>query len=138
LRFKWLLTIQLDPVSALPPELVTIIFANLDDASLKTACLVSSKWREHANSSAVWRQFFLSTFTPSKIGRSSYLQIGGMGLGKKERVGQEWKKMSLARIELEKRWANANPVAIYFCGTYLTELIVCHPSQSLSENVVEA
>jgi WD40 repeat protein len=116
-------SLLLDPVKALPTELVWTILSKLDEVSLINASHVSRAWRSHATSNHVWRDFFLSKFTPAKLDRSSYLQIGGLGIGKKERVAQEWRRMAIARIELEKSWERADPAAVYFCGH--TDSVYC-------------
>jgi F-box and WD-40 domain protein 1/11 len=95
----------------------------LDEASLVNASRVSKAWRAHATSNAVWKDFFLRKFTPTKAGRSSYLQMGGLGLGKLEKVAQDWYRMAKARVELERSWVRANPAATYFCGH--TDSVYC-------------
>lgn len=100
-----------------------MIFSKLDVASLFTMRDVSHAWRAQATASAVWKDLFLSKFAPNKAGRSSYLQIGGQGLGKLSRVPQEWESMTKARMNLDESWKAMNPAAIYFCGH--TDSVYC-------------
>jgi F-box and WD-40 domain protein 1/11 len=100
-----------------------MILGSLDEESLANASRVSRAWHDHASANSVWRDFFVSNFSPNKLGRSSYRQIGGYGLGKTKRIAQPWKEMAKARIQLEKNWEKANPSATYFCGH--TDSVYC-------------
>jgi WD40 repeat protein len=112
-----------DPVQSLPVELVEVVFSNLDLNSVISARLVSRSWNAVASSNAVWRSLFRERFVPNQAGRSSYLQIGGLGIGKPGRVPHNWFNMAKARAELDAKWREAQPSAFYFCGH--TDSVYC-------------
>ncbi|KAI5296317.1 ER membrane complex subunit 3 [Ascosphaera acerosa] len=49
---------HIDPCTVLPPEVVALVFAQLDVKSLLACALVSHSWRNRALQSAVWRQLY--------------------------------------------------------------------------------
>ncbi|KAF1985187.1 WD40 repeat-like protein [Aulographum hederae CBS 113979] len=112
-----------DFTDALPVELTTLIFAELDVDSLKAARIVCRKWRGIANSDAVWREVFLRRFTPPRYENPPPLVMGGLGTGIGERVSQPWEKMYRARWRLDQRWDKGNPAAVYFSGH--TDSVYC-------------
>jgi F-box and WD-40 domain protein 1/11 len=108
----------------LPIEIVFLVFKNLDILSLSSASCVSKNWNHAAAAPVVWRAVFLREFTPNQ-NDNAYLKIGGdgVGVGERRRVPQEWKKMALARREVERNWTAAKPKAMYFSGH--TDSVYC-------------
>jgi F-box and WD-40 domain protein 1/11 len=111
------LTIRfIDPVQALPGELMAQVLAFLDSDSLKNAELVSRNWHAQASSRHVWREVFRREYR-RRPGSSQgiYGKPRSMGMGK-TRPNQDWKKMLGVRRTLEKRWKEGKAAAIYLHG----------------------
>lgn len=50
--------LHMDPVTKLPPEITSIIFANLPASTLLTASLASKAWRERILDSSLWKELY--------------------------------------------------------------------------------
>jgi F-box and WD-40 domain protein 1/11 len=112
-----------DPLTRFPIEVVEIILTHLDTKTVDAIRLVSKNWKLVAESNAVWRSLFLREYTPPAAHNSSYLKIGGLGLGRTLRAPQDYRAMAIARQRLEENWQRAKPSAIYFCGH--TDSVYC-------------
>lgn len=118
-----LANIWVDPLSALPQELVGHILSYLDASSLLNAELVSHDWHQSASSRHVWKDIFHAEF---QDGSQSGKITAGRGLGPgpgKAWSRQEWKSMWRARKALEQRWIDGYAAAIYLEGH--TDSVYC-------------
>jgi F-box and WD-40 domain protein 1/11 len=106
--------LRLNPVTHLPPEVMSHIFAYLDPQSLMQCELVSRAWSEQASSRHIWRQVFRHTYGHRRPGPiSKNKQSAGLG---KATPDQDWKRMFLVRRALEHRWKEGKAAAIYLHG----------------------
>lgn len=115
--------VQVDPLSALPQELVGHILSYLDASSLLNAELVSHDWHQSASSRHVWKDVFHAEFRD--VSQSSTI-VAGSGLGPgpgKAFSHQEWKSMWRARKALQQRWIDGYAAAIYLEGH--TDSVYC-------------
>ncbi|EAL92396.1 hypothetical protein KXW98_002320 [Aspergillus fumigatus] len=114
--------VRIDPVTYLPPEIMSLTLSYLDPESLMQAELVSRAWREQASSRHTWRQVFRRAYGhrhPSGVA-SKKRQSAGLG---KSIPNQEWKKMFLVRRALDHRWKEGKAAAIYLHGH--TDSVYC-------------
>ena len=115
--------VSLDPLAALPQELVNHILSYLDAGSLLNAELVSHDWHRSASSRHVWKDVFHAEF--QDVSRRNKTIVGGCrgpGLGK-ALSRPEWKSMWRARKALQQRWMDGYAAAIYLEGH--TDSIYC-------------
>jgi F-box and WD-40 domain protein 1/11 len=120
--------LSIDPVQILPAEIATIVFSNLDAASLICAETVSKLWHEAASSPHVWRVAFLRKFEPEVHVSPTPIMMGGAGIGKftekgKPAPGQDWKTMYKVRMTINRRWRGCRPAAVYLNGH--TDSVYC-------------
>lgn len=106
-----------------PTEVAMLVFNYLGQETLRSATQVSQKWHHLAESPAVWRTSFLSTYKRRPNNPAPYVQMGGLGLGEPNKADQPWKEMSKARQALERAWKKSSPKAIYFNGH--TDSVYC-------------
>ncbi|GAB1203435.1 hypothetical protein APSETT445_002070 [Aspergillus pseudonomiae] len=106
--------LRLDPVTHLPPEVMSHIFTYLDPQSLMQCESVSRAWSEQASSRHIWRHVFRHTYGHSRpVGTSKKKRSAGLG---KSLPDQDWKRMFLVRRALEQRWKEGKAAAIYLHG----------------------
>lgn len=84
---------------------------------------MSKKWAIIAADEHVWRSSFLNRFAPKPRSCPLPLTVGGSGVGKTGKWGQDWKNMYKARADLESNWAKGNAMAIYLNGH--TDSVYC-------------
>ena len=115
-----------DFVEHLPPELTLQIFSYLDADALEAASHVKPSWKEMAEDSEVWHTVFLRKYDRQVYSDPAPIAVGGLGIGKLNKKNQEWKKMYMARVEVEKNWrkgAQDAGKAIYLSGH--TDSVYC-------------
>ncbi|KAF7586930.1 hypothetical protein BBP40_008004 [Aspergillus hancockii] len=106
--------LRLDPVTHLPPEVMSHIFTYLDPQSLMECEAVSRAWSEQTSSRHIWRQVFRHTYGHHRPGPTpKKSQSAGLG---KTLPDQDWKRMFLVRRALEHRWKEGKAAAIYLHG----------------------
>ncbi|PYH33508.1 F-box/WD repeat-containing protein [Aspergillus neoniger CBS 115656] len=106
--------VRIDPVSCLPPEVMSQVFSYLDPESLMQSELVSRAWSEQASSQHIWRHVFRHTYGQHPSGLP-FKKRQSAGLGKAH-PKQDWKRMFLVRRALEHRWKEGKAAAIYLHG----------------------
>ncbi|KAF7121895.1 hypothetical protein CNMCM5793_009449 [Aspergillus hiratsukae] len=114
--------VRIDPVTYLPPEIMSLALSYLDPESLMQAELVSRAWSEQASSQHIWRQVFRRAYghrLPSGVAPKKR-QSAGLG---KSIPNQDWKKMFLVRRALDHRWKEGKAAAIYLHGH--TDSVYC-------------
>jgi F-box and WD-40 domain protein 1/11 len=114
--------VRIDPVTYLPPEIMSLALSYLDPESLMQAELVSRAWSEQASSQHIWRQVFRRAYghrLPSGV-TPKRRQSAGLG---KSAPNQDWKKMFLVRRALDHRWKEGKAAAIYLHGH--TDSVYC-------------
>ena len=118
---------SVDPFERLPAELATAVLSNLDATSLVSSESVSRGWKKLASSPHVWRNVFLRKYEPEVHVSPVPIQMGGTGIGGSVHghpaPGQRWKDMYAARAEINKRWKDGTPAAIYLNGH--TDSVYC-------------
>ncbi|KAF9889071.1 hypothetical protein FE257_008048 [Aspergillus nanangensis] len=117
-----LAVLRLDPVSSLPPEIMSEVLSFLDPQSLMNAELVSRTWSEQASSRHIWKQVFRRAYGSQRPSGVSSKKKQSAGLGKSI-PNQDWKRMFLVRRALEHRWSEGKAAAIYLHGH--TDSVYC-------------
>ncbi|PLN78643.1 F-box and WD40 domain protein [Aspergillus taichungensis] len=117
-----LAVVRLDPVTFLPPEIMSQVLACLDPPSLMQAELVSRSWSEQASSRHIWRQVFRRAYGHHRPSGLSSKRKQPAGLGRPV-PNQDWKRMFLVRRALEHRWKKGKAAAIYLQGH--TDSVYC-------------
>jgi F-box and WD-40 domain protein 1/11 len=110
-------------VAYLPAELISHILSFLTPTSLMQAELVSRSWNKAASSHHVWRNVFRQEYShqqSSKLRATKKTQSAGLG---KTLPNQDWKKMTLVRQALDRRWKDGKAAAIYLQGH--TDSVYC-------------
>lgn len=117
----------LDPVSSLPAELSCLILSMLPASTLKSAEVVSHRWRKIATDPHLWRIMFQRDYGGALIrpptGPFLPKLMGGLGIGKPGVVEQPWKRMYVAKRQLERRWETGEATAIRLNGH--TDSVYC-------------
>lgn len=118
-----LAVVRLDPVAYLPAELISHILSLLSPKSLMQAELVSQSWNKAASSHHVWRNVFRQEYgSRQRREASTTKKTHSAGLGK-TLPNQDWKKMTLVRQALDRRWKDGKAAAIYLQGH--TDSVYC-------------
>lgn len=115
-----------DFVKALPNEIVLSIFEYLDAKDLLQAQQVARSWWSMVEENSVWRTAYLRKFDRQIFTNPAPIQVGGVGAGRINKPNQEWKRMYMARLELERNWRRGPRVAgkaIYLSGH--TDSVYC-------------
>ncbi|QKX56706.1 uncharacterized protein TRUGW13939_03812 [Talaromyces rugulosus] len=114
---------RIDPVAFLPAELVSHVLSYLDPKSLVKAECVSRSWSKAAACHHVWRNVFRQEYgshAPRSPTMAKKSQSAGLG---KTMPNQDWKKMTLVRQALDRRWKEGKAAAIYLQGH--TDSVYC-------------
>ncbi|EAW09760.1 F-box/WD repeat-containing protein [Aspergillus clavatus NRRL 1] len=114
--------VRIDPVTHLPPEIMSQVLAYLDPESLMQAELVSRAWSEQASSRHIWRQVFRHALGHRRPNGVPSRKSQSAGLGKST-PDQDWKRMYLVRRALDHRWKQGKAAAIYLHGH--TDSVYC-------------
>lgn len=112
-----------DPVAYLPAELLSHVLSYLDPKSLIKAESVSKSWNKAASCHHVWRNVFRQEYgshAPKSPTMTKRSQSAGLG---KTLPNQDWKKMTLVRQALARRWKEGKAAAIYLQGH--TDSVYC-------------
>lgn len=117
--------VKLDPVAALPTEIVTLIFSHLDAPTLKACRGVTKGWAAIAIDPLIWRGQYLQHFQKEVYVEPAPIQIGGTGTGRPKEPIQKWELMFDARKKLNQNWARgeAGGKAVYLSGH--TDSVYC-------------
>lgn len=95
----------------------------LDPKSLVKAETVSRSWNKAAACHHVWRNVFRQEYgshAPKSPTMTKKSQSAGLG---KTKPNQDWKKMTLVRSALDRRWKEGKAAAIYLQGH--TDSVYC-------------
>ncbi|KAF2857918.1 WD40 repeat-like protein [Piedraia hortae CBS 480.64] len=115
-----------DFVDLMPDEILLHIFGFLGGSDLSSVQLVSRKWRAITEDSCIWRSLFLRNYGRRVPSIPPPVQVGGCGAGRSNQPMQQWKKMFLARKQLDYNWrqgARGAGKAIYLSGH--TDSVYC-------------
>lgn len=117
--------VKIDPVAALPTEIVTLIFSHLDAVSLKACRAVTRSWAPIAVDPLIWRDQYLQQYQKHVYVEPAPIQIGGSGTGRPNQAIQQWQLMHDARRKLNDNWAKGENggKAVYLSGH--TDSVYC-------------